>query len=33
VTPLLATFLSDGKKYLEGIYAAREFVLGDSPKQ
>lgn len=33
VTPLLATFLSDGKKYLEGIYAAREFLLGDSPRQ
>ncbi len=27
VTPLLATFLSDGKKYLEGIYAAREFQI------
>ena len=27
VTPLLATFLSDGKKYLEGIYAAREFFI------
>lgn len=27
VTPLLGTFLSDGKKYLEGIYAAREFIL------
>lgn len=30
VTPLLATFLSDGRKYLEGIYAAREFVLSDN---
>lgn len=27
VTPLLGTFLSDGKKYMEGIYAAREFIL------
>lgn len=27
VTPLLATYLSSGKKYMEGLYAAREFVL------
>lgn len=27
VTPLLVTYLSDGRKYLEGIYSAREFVL------
>ncbi|MEW6708335.1 MAG: SH3 domain-containing protein [Candidatus Riflebacteria bacterium] len=25
VTPLLKTFLSSGKKYIEGLYAAREF--------
>lgn len=25
VTPLLQTFLSSGKKYIEGLYAAREF--------
>ncbi len=33
VTPLLATFLSDGKKYLEGIYAGREFSLTGTQKQ
>ncbi|GAB4266696.1 MAG: SH3 domain-containing protein [Candidatus Rifleibacteriota bacterium] len=27
VTPLLTTFLSSGKKYMEGLYAAREFRL------
>jgi cell wall-associated NlpC family hydrolase len=27
VTPLLATYLSSGKTYMEGLYAAREFVL------
>jgi hypothetical protein len=27
VTPLLGTFLSSGKRYIEGLYAAREFVL------
>ncbi len=27
VTPLLKTFLSDGKMYIEGIYAGREFIL------
>ena len=32
VTPLLAIFLSEGQKYIEGIYSAREFVL-PGPKQ
>lgn len=27
VTPLLKTFLSSGKMYIEGIYAGREFIL------
>lgn len=30
VTPLLVTYLSDGRKYMEGIYSAREFVLPDA---
>ena len=32
VTPLLEIFLSDGKKYMEGIYSAREFVLPEGDR-